>query len=124
MLHEHLSASSFWNGAAEEETQSVAESDKSKKEKFFDRYLEIENARGPVQNAIDAIVTKIDDAVAKAIDTIKAIALAQLGARLGTPPHEASPRLFQRLALALWRGNSAMWARRAPIHQSWEDRVE
>ena len=59
---------------------------------------------------------------AEAINHIKAIALAQ-GSRLGTPPHEASPRLFQRLAVALWRGNSAMWARRAPVHQSWMDGI-
>ena len=58
----------------------------------------------------------------EAMVTIKGVARAQ-GLRLGTPPHEASPRLFQKLAIALWRGNSALWARRAPVHPTWVDGV-
>ena len=48
-----------------------------------------------------------------AIDTISSIGRLQ-GQRLGIPPSETTHHLFQRLAIALWRGNATLWVRRQP----------
>ena len=44
----------------------------------------------------------------RAADNIKSIG-RQLGQRTGAPPAETTTHLFQRLAIALWRGNATMW---------------
>ena len=47
----------------------------------------------------------------EAIDTIASIGRIQRQ-RLGIPPAESIRHLFQRLAIALWRGNATLWIRR------------
>jgi len=39
-----------------------------------------------------------------------------LGQRLGIPPAEATRHLFQRCAIALWKGNATLWIRRSPTN--------
>ena len=51
----------------------------------------------------------------EAADTITKIGRLQ-GQRLGVPPAESIRHLFQRCAVALWRGNASMWIRRLPAH--------
>ena len=51
----------------------------------------------------------------EAADTITKIGRLQ-GQRLGVPPAESIRHLFQRCAIALWRGNASMWIRRLPAH--------
>ena len=46
----------------------------------------------------------------KVADTIKSIGRL-LGQRVGFPPAETTAHLFQRLAIALWRGNATVWIR-------------
>ena len=50
----------------------------------------------------------------EAIDTVSSIGHIQ-GQRLGIPPAESICHLFQRLAIALWRGNATLWIRRQPV---------
>ena len=50
----------------------------------------------------------------EAIDTVSSIGHIQ-GQRLGIPPAESIRHLFQRLAIALWRGNATLWIRRKPV---------
>ena len=38
------------------------------------------------------------------------------GQRLGVPPAESIRHLFQRCAIAIWRGNASMWIRRLRAH--------
>ena len=49
----------------------------------------------------------------EAITTIRSIGRLQ-GQRLGIPPPESTRHLFQRLAVALWKGNAGLWIRRQP----------
>ena len=49
----------------------------------------------------------------EAVATIRSVGRL-LGQRVGIPPAESSRHLFQRLAIALWRGNAALWIRRLP----------
>ena len=58
----------------------------------------------------------------EAADTITKIGRLQ-GQRLGVPPAESIRHLFQRCAVALWRGNASMWIRRLPAHPPVVDRV-
>ena len=46
-----------------------------------------------------------------------------LGQRLGIPPAESTCHLFQRLSIALWHGNAALWTRRIPIRSPVVDGV-
>ena len=50
----------------------------------------------------------------EAIDTVSSIGHIQ-GQRLGIPPAESIRHLFQRLAIALWRGNATLWILRQPV---------
>ena len=50
----------------------------------------------------------------QALETIRGIGRLQ-GQRLGISLAETTTHLFQRLAVCLWRGNAAMWARRLPV---------
>ena len=43
--------------------------------------------------------------------------------RLGLSPSHTVSHLFQRLSIALWRGNAAMWAARLPILSPTDDGV-
>ena len=56
----------------------------------------------------------------EAIDTIASISRIQ-GQRLGIPPSESTRHLFQRLAIALWRGNATLWIRRQPVRPATVD---
>ena len=49
----------------------------------------------------------------EAVATIRSVGRL-LGQRVGIPPAESSRHLFQRLAIALWRGNAALWIHRLP----------
>ena len=72
------------------------------------------NCPGATYTFIPLVVEALGGWEEDSISCLRRIAQA-LGARLGVPPHVASPRLFQRLAIALWLGNAAMWSRRAEI---------
>ena len=56
----------------------------------------------------------------EAIDTIASIGRIQ-GQRLGIPPSESIRHLFQRLAIALWRGNATLWIHQQPVHPATVD---
>ena len=56
----------------------------------------------------------------EAISAIKSIGRLQ-GQRLGIPPPETTRHLFQRLAIALWKGNASLWIRRQPARPSTVD---
>ena len=43
--------------------------------------------------------------------------------RLGLSPSHTVSHLFQRLSIALWRGNAVMWAARLPILSPTDDGV-
>ena len=58
----------------------------------------------------------------KAIHTIKRIGRLQ-GQRLGVEPAESTRHLFQRLAVALWKGNASLWTQRQPVRMTEVDRV-
>ena len=44
-----------------------------------------------------------------------------LGQRSGNPPAETTCHLFQRLSVALWRGNATLWLCRLPSFSAWVD---
>ena len=50
----------------------------------------------------------------EAVEVVRRLGVAQ-ATRLGTEPSQAIPHLFQRLGVALWRGNGLMWARRTVV---------
>ena len=53
----------------------------------------------------------------EAIQTIKSIGRLQ-GQRLGLPPPDTTRHLFQRLTIALWKGNASLWVRRQPVRSA------
>ena len=69
---------------------------------------------------IPLIVESLGGWSADAIQTIKRIGRQQ-GQRRGIHPGECSRHLFQRLAVALWRGNATMWIHRLPTCASTVD---
>ena len=46
-----------------------------------------------------------------------------LGQRTGSPPGETTRHLFQRLSVALWRGNATLWLNRLPTYSPWVDGI-
>ena len=50
----------------------------------------------------------------EALATIKSLGCLQ-ALRLGLDPNESTKHLFQKLSVALWRGNSHLWVTRFPI---------
>ena len=46
-----------------------------------------------------------------------------LGQRTGSSPGETTRHLFQRLSVALWRGNATLWLNRLPTHSPWVDGI-
>ena len=58
----------------------------------------------------------------EAIDTISSIGKL-LGQRLGISPSETTRHLFQRLAIALWKGNATLWIHRQPTRPSSVDGI-
>ena len=58
----------------------------------------------------------------EAISAIKSIGRLQ-GQCLGIPPPESTWHLFQRLAIALWKGNATLWIRRQPARPSTVDGI-
>ena len=56
----------------------------------------------------------------EAIQTIKSIGRLQ-GQRLGLPPPDTTRHLFQRLAIALWKGKGSLWIRRQPVRSAMID---
>ena len=64
-------------------------------------------------NFIPLIVESLGGWSSEAISTVRAMGCLQ-GQRLGTPPSESTRHLFQRLAVALCRGNACLWIRRQP----------
>ena len=56
----------------------------------------------------------------EAIQTIKSIGRLQ-GQRLGLPPPDTTRHLFQRLAIALWKGNASLCVRRQLVRSAMID---
>ena len=46
-----------------------------------------------------------------------------LGQRTGSSPGETTRHLFQRLSVALWRGNATLWLNCLPTHSPWVDGI-
>lgn len=57
-----------------------------------------------------------------ALTFVRRLAAAQ-ASRVGSDPGQATLHLLQRLGMCLWRGNSAMWLRRAPSLPAVVDRL-
>ena len=64
-------------------------------------------------NFIPLIVESLGGWSLEAISNVRDIGRLQ-GQRLGTPPSESTRQLFQRLAVALCRGDACLWIRRQP----------
>ena len=66
-------------------------------------------------NFIPLAVESLGGWSSEAIDTISSIGKLQ-GQCLGISPSETTRHLFQRLAIALWKGNATLWIRRQPSY--------